>query len=352
MENAQEDSESSSYESSDEEADDLILEGVLVRNAEVPSSDEDDSSNNEDDDEEEILEDNDQKQLLKDSQKHKISHATSPQAQKKKKKGLKKDDKDSEDDLVQVEFTFHDMDEKFFHGLKMLLLSAPIYAPVSSALADEMIENISVGTVVSCDDGGENVYGFASVLPIVSPLAENNKSRTLSGQEQLIQLCMDQCPEQYKAEMKIVTSGSTQRPAGIFLHGRMVNLPLEITFILHQQLVLDMDWAVDHAEGGEAERKALDFGAFVLFAPCYLDSMTQKVTYKNFDDEIFAGCAEFVYAIHPPPSASSTAKQSTGKRKTQNDPADNMTHVIVLTKTGHRQAMKQLNELIHGRTPS
>jgi len=376
-------------EEEEEEEDDLILEGVLVRNPEVPSSDEDEEEDEVgDDDEEEKACDVSQSDINKGSQEYKASSiAQENQSNKNKKKKIeinsskgKKQDDDSEesdddndgkneDDLVQVDFTFHDMDEKFFHGLKMLLLSTPIYAPFSSALADEMIDNISVGTVVSCDDGGDNVYGFASVLPIVSSSSDdyqtdekkkkkNHHTRSIA-QEQLIQQCMDQCPEQYKTEMNIVTSGSTQRPAGIFLHGRMVNLPLEITLVLHEQLVLDIDWAIEHAEGGEIERKKLDFGAFVLLAPCYLDPVTQKVTYKHFDDEIFANCAEFVYTIHhhhhtsvtTTTNSSMNKKRNHSQSKTDSNIDDStLTNVIVLTKTGHRQGMKDMNELVHGRT--
>jgi hypothetical protein len=78
----------------------------------------------------------------------------------------------------------------------------------------------------------------------------------------------------------------------------MVNMPLEIVEILHQQLVLDMDWAVEHAEGGEDERKSLDFGAFVRLAPAYRSSGTTY--YKLFDDEIFAQHAEFSYEVTLP----------------------------------------------------
>jgi hypothetical protein len=330
---------SGSSSEDDDDEDEMILEGVLRRNPEVPSSSDDEDSNpNDNDDDDEDGKGN----------KHKLpqtqNSTTSTNIKKLKKDSKnKKDPKQgidrSDDDLVHVEFTFHDMDEKFWHGLKMLLLSVPVFAPISSALADELIENISVGTVVSCDDGGDNVYGFASVLPI-QPFSEDDPTAL----QHLIQRCMDECPDQHKAEMTFVTSGSTQRPAGIFIHGRMVNLPLDITLILHEQLVLDMDWAVDHAEGGEAERKLLDFGALILLAPCYVDAITQKNTYKNFDDELFASHAEFVYPIHTTHPMSKSLK----KRSSQTNDHEGITHVIVLTKTGHRQAMKELKELVNG----
>jgi hypothetical protein len=56
-----------------------------------------------------------------------------------------------------------------------------------------------------------------------------------------------------KAELETVFLGKTKRPTGFFLQGQMVNMPLEIVEIMHQQLVLDMDWAVEHALRGEAD---------------------------------------------------------------------------------------------------
>jgi hypothetical protein len=131
--------------------------------------------------------------------------------------------------------------------------------------------------------------------------------------------------------METVLSGKTKRPAGFLMHGRMVNLPLEIVEVLHQQLVLDMDWAVENAEGGEEERKSLDFGAFVRIAPA-MPGDHGSVEYKYFDDEIFATNAEFVYQIDAPKNFGSETKQ--------------LCCVIVMTKTGHRAAMKELRKLI------
>lgn len=246
--------------SSDEEDDDLILEGVIVRNPEVESSDDDD------DKEEEVL-------MKKPAAIAKRNREPSkPQAAAKKAKR-------EPDNMIQVDFTFCDMDDKFFHGIKTLLhSSSTIYAPDSSALSDLMIENVSVGTVISTEgDDESNVFGFASVLNV-----------TTNGSQSCIQrlkkACLDQCPEQHRQEMETVLSGKTKRPAGFLIHSRMINLPLEIVEVLHQQLVLDMDWAVENAEGGEEERKSLDFGAFVRLAPA-TPSSDGACVYKYFDDE-------------------------------------------------------------------
>jgi protein BCP1 len=292
--------ESSDDESSDEEDDDLILEGVVIRNPEVESSDDESSS---------------EKPMAK-----KRKAGSSSQAIKKPKGS-------SGPDIVQVEFTFWDMDEKFFHGIKTLLhSSSTIYAPDSSALSDLIVENVSVGTVISTEGDDEgNVYGFATVLNI-----------TTNGSQPCIQrlkkACVEQCPEQHKVELETVLSGKTKRPAGFLLHGRMINLPLEVVEVLHQQLVLDMDWAVENAEGGKEERKSLDFGAFVRLAPAFPSD--GSIVYKYFDDEVFASNAEFVYTIDAPKPFGSEEKQ--------------ICRVIVMTKTGHREAMKELAQLVNG----
>ena len=126
------------------------------------------------------------------------------------------------------------MEEKYFHGLKTILTSSsPIYGANSSGLADLMIENMDVGTVVSSEgDTDGNVFGFASVLNVKT----HQNQPTIQA---LKKVCLEQCPEANKKELEIVLSGKTKRPAGFYLHGRMVNMPLEIVEVLHQQLVLD-----------------------------------------------------------------------------------------------------------------
>mmetsp|Transcript_18738 Transcript_18738/g.26428 ORF Transcript_18738/g.26428 Transcript_18738/m.26428 type:complete len:385 (+) Transcript_18738:150-1304(+) len=330
--------------SSDEEDDDLVLEGVLTRNPEVPSSSDDDD----DDDDEEVSSESeaedDSKQSSNKVQKQSNSKKSkdnntkkrpSPSTknkneQKKKKKKNKTPIKEEGPEIVQVDFTFCDMDEKFFYGLKAQLNgSSPIYASQSSPLADLMIENIAVGTVISTDgDEDGYVYGFASVLNVT-------KSQDAPCLQHLKTLCLKNCPSQRKAELEHVLSGKTNRPAGFLLHSRMVNLPLEITEVLHQQLVLDMDWAVKNAHGGEQVRKSLDFGAFVRLAPTYPSSEgSSSVMYKYFDDEIFASNAEFTYTFDAPKTFGSEEKQ--------------LCTVIVMTKTGHRAAMEEMKKMVGG----
>ncbi len=325
--------------SSEEEGEDLILEGVLIRNQEVASSSEDDDDDNDSDDE--TAQDGPKKKKAKveNKKRENISNNAANSSNKNGGKNTKskpnKKEKKNEPEIVNVEFTFNDMKEAYFHGMKNFLLNQPAYASNSSALSDLIIENVSVGTVVSTEDGEDNVFGFASVLNVTT-------YKDKPCMKFLKQKCLESCPERHKHEMETVLSGKTKRPAGILLHGRMVNLPLEITLVLHEQLVQDMDWAVENAEGGEEERKSLNFGAFVILAPCTRDGASHSTIYKNFDDEIFAGNAEFTF----PMDLSKLRKKGEGRSKTDNEGDNENVDVIVMTKDGHRKAMKELKKMI------
>jgi protein BCP1 len=337
-----------SSSSSDEEDEDLVLEGVVIRNPDASDSEEDNHYN--DTSGEEVEDTNDSKPAANTSSttssdknnkkktnnismchmKNKRGQAAQKGPSKNKENKKRKKQESAGPEIIPVEFTFCDMNERYFHGLKTLLASSsPLYATSSSAFADLMIENISVGTVISTDADKEEgtVYGFASVLNVTT-YQDNECVQSLKN------LCLSKCPHQHKKELDTVLSGKTKRPVGFLLQSRMVNLPLEIVEILHQQLVLDMDWAVEHAEGGEEDRKSLNFGAFVRLAPTYRSSGVSY--YKYFDDEIFSQYAEFYFEIALP--------NSFGMEETP------YCMVIVMTKTGHRAAMKNLNHIVNGAT--
>jgi BCCIP len=311
----------------DEDDDDLVLEGVVVRNLDVSDDDDEDENYGDEKDDESDKDGN-----LEDDERRPTATASDPSTSKRESSGCRvRKKRKPNDELLEVDFTFCDMDEKYFHGLKSLIHStSSVYQEHSSALADLMIENVAIGTIVgtSLEDSSEaDVFGFASVLNVTT----YQKSPAIQF---LKQLCLDHCPPEHTKDLGMALSGKTNHPAGFFLHGRMINMPMEIVLILHQQLVLDMDWAIDNANvDSDAERKALDFGAFVRLAPCHLEN--RLIVYKYFDDEVFAQNAEFSFTLDVPKTDGTVTEKQ-------------QVCVMVLMKTGHRAAMADLSKLIHG----
>jgi len=341
--NSDDDSDSSSDDDS------LVLEGVLTRNPDASDSDDDDDDEISSEEEEEA--EPTKKKGKKSDSLSKANNGSNKGKKKEQSKKKQKSKKEPEPEMIQVDFLFCDLHERFFHGMKTLLHRNGVHAPHSSQLSDLIIENEMVGTILSTDvDANENskkkkpsskgasaalpqqeeanVFGFASIINLTT----NHSSPCIQS---LKSICLKHCPSAHKLEMETVLSGKTKRPAGFFFQERMVNVPLEIVEVLHKQLVLDMDYAVNNADD-EKEKKSLDFGAFVRLAPCYKgDSGNNSVIYKYFDDEVFATNAEFVYNFEVP------------KLHEDDEKEEMWCSVVVLTKTGHRSAMKELKKMIN-----
>ncbi|OEU20163.1 hypothetical protein FRACYDRAFT_224679 [Fragilariopsis cylindrus CCMP1102] len=356
------DSDDDSSESSSDDEGDLVLEGVLVRNPDASdssSSDDDDddddgplsSSEDEGEDEEEdskppaSKKQKQQKQQDNNNNKKDDENPTTKTTKKQKNKKHKKQKKGPE--IVPMEFTFCDMNKKFFHGIKALLTSSsPIYLSCNSSnLTDLMITNVAIGTVISTiyeykngmvhDPEYDNVvYGFASVLNVTT----HQHTESINY---LKKICLQKCPSSKKQELEIVLSGTTKRPCGFLFQCRMVNLPLEIVDVLHSQLLLDMDHAINNTNTNnnnckdheEQQRKALDYGVFIRIAPTYKEGTTGTY-YKYFDDEILANHSEYTYEIELP--------KTYGMEETP------YCTVIVLTKLGHRSAIQNLKNMVNG----
>lgn len=367
--------------SSDDDDDDLGLEGVLVRNPDASSSSSSSEDENEesdggsqDDNNEDSNSDDDSKcdkemngtaeskasSKLESSPPKKKSTTTKRRAspspnppqnahQKKQKKPKKSkakakkkksssDNDDDDEDLVQVDFTFHDMDEKFYDGLKALLHnSGTVYQPHAGNWADIMVDNVSVGTLLSTDGDVEgNVYGFASVLNVHTTYRESPAVQHLQD------VCCKGCPPEHRDAFRAVWTkekeGKGSGPTGVLLHGRMINLPLEITLTLHQQLLLDLDWAVQHAEGGPDERQSLDFATIVRVAPCQLEGgggdRSSAVVHRYFDDEFFHDRAHLSFVTDAPKSYSKEQPQKL--------------QISVLTASAFRQAVQDLERMVGG----
>jgi hypothetical protein len=255
--NSNDGDDSSAYSSSDDD-DSLVLEGVLVRNpdASSSSSDDEDELSSEEEEDESMNKPASSKTKTKGGNRNVISIANNNKHTKQPKKKQKTSkSKQNQPEMIHVEFLFCDVHERFFHGMKTLLHRQAYHASHSSQLVDLIIENSMIGTVLSTDldDNSNNsssssnnnktattmqmqqhnteeanVFGFVSIIN----LSTNNSSSCIQS---LKSLCLSHCPNEYKSELTTVLSGTTARPVGFFFHERMINVPLEITLVLHEQ---------------------------------------------------------------------------------------------------------------------
>lgn len=251
-----------------------------------------------------------------------------------KKKKRKKDNAKE----VEVEFIFCDMDEKFFGGIKALIVSNTssfLNATNCLDITNLILENVEVGTVVSTEGYEEDyVYGFASILNLT--VHKNHQVIT-----SIKQLCVQNCPDNYLAEVQLLFSGATRRPVGLLLREGMLNLPMIVTHAIHQQLLLDVEWASGKSEkkndsSNNDDYEFFDFGMLVRIAPSFpsnTSSVGSNPIYKYLDDEVLAANAEFVYSIDP----------SKTKMAMENP---YIYTVIIISFKGYRASVKDLSKML------
>ena len=300
---------SSSSEDEDSEDESLVLEGELVRHPDAPpSSSEDDES------------DEEESGSVEEASGKKRNRPKNNNSQGRKKS--KKQKPSEQQETLQVEFLFCDMSETYFHGLSSLLQnSSTIYQAHASELADQVIENVAIGTLIA-QDKDDAVYGFASVISFTT----YQQSESIQFIKKYI---LDHCPDNKRDELSVILSGTTKKPAGLMLHGRMINLPMELVGTLQDQLYQDLEWAKDNAD--ENERESLKFGLFVRIAPCTQEQ--SSFIYRYFEDEVLAGRSQLSFACKAPTAYSR-----------EDEP---MIQVLVLTRDGYKEALGDLQRMIN-----
>jgi BCCIP len=399
-------SEESTADDDDDDEDDLALDGQLVRR---PDSDEDED---EDDDGGDGKTTRTTSEGPAAKKAKKLVSNKKKEDDGKDYDDEDSDDDEDEDvpiDRIDVDFVFCDLDERFFHGIaNFLSLQYPASVGVQpSLLADYMVQsNNSVGTCISteADQGDENdvsnkgnIYGYASIaLPSMSsscPPNESSSSSSAPAKEDtnenkqkkkkkkrkqtentgdgtpspetalatLLEYCQSKVPKdsinkttlrQYFVDDSSSSATGSDQHVGLLSHGRMMNLPLELVPVLHQQLLLDLDYAMtlqqqdtradnDGADNDDDDDE-YDFrplSHLIRIAPCYRDKRA-GVLYKLFDDEHLADAADAVYDIM-------VSKNSSDNNNKSNCSGDDSTllRVILIPLASYRQVVADLARL-------
>jgi len=359
--------------SSESDDDELELAGELVRNSDASSSSSDDEEEDSEDDDEKPAASS--KQSSDDHKKRTIEPSSQkrPRDQKSKKKRKKKD-KDDDDDLENIEFIFCDTHDKYWHGCKALLQNSGIlYQKHASTLMDWTLEQV-VGTVVSTSQAyseEDAVFGFATLVDattIISTTAvsttkqksldrekEDQRQQRVRAMEYLQQYALKECPAEYLPDMTklLKHSSSSSNKLFVFLHGRMINLPLEIVLVLHEQLWLDWEFNIQQesttkpsSKSGKKKKKAKAAAAtppllsdqsdprIVRWAPC-TSSGGGELLYRYYDDELLSQRALVSYTVKSGPKAYSQEEAQ-------------WLQVMVLTPGQYWQAIQDLKALVGG----
>eukprot|EP00977_Amphora_coffeiformis_P004268 scaffold898_cov168-Amphora_coffeaeformis.AAC.13 len=347
----QDDDDDVSAESSDSSSDDdsLVLEGQLVRNPDVSSSSSDEDDDDDVEEEEVAAEEKPAKSTANkktDATDNKrkqhpttANSAEKNQASKQKKKKKKQRDDDGGVDMSYVEFIFCDMHEKYWDGLKALISNAgsALYQAHSSALADQMIEYDMVGTVLAQDhDPEHNVYGFGSILHWghFPTAARQQFASVCGGPPEVGSTKSSSSSANNVACQKRVAQALQADPnspnTAFMLMGRMINVPVEIVYALHQQVWQDVVWA--QKEKTKLSYKKID--TVLRLAPCTQDGGDNSYVYRYFEDELLAAQAVGSYVVEAPRSFS---REDTVYLQ-----------VLELTLPAYERAIQALERMVNG----
>jgi hypothetical protein len=323
--------------SSSSDDDSLVFEGIVEKERDLDNYESSDSD-----------EDQEKKPSSRKGNKNVKSQKAEVDKEKNKQKkralGSETSDDESDDDdgELEVDFMFCDMNmDNHFHGIKTLLGFEPLHAPHSSQLSDYILDNVEVGTLVTTeDDPDHNVYAFASVLN----LGPDKDNKSMYGSKpcisKLIKLCIDRCPSEYQTQLTKLLSPKSQKAkaVGLLLQARMVNVPLTIVEVLHQQLIKDMEWAGAGGEKKKKRRPDFDFGTFLVLAPCSRDHSNHALYYKYVEDEIFASNAEFHFEFD--------VMQKTASAAQREAVSYNLCSVLAISRKAYHASLKEFSKLV------
>lgn len=253
------------------------------------------------------------------------------------------DDEDDSEDEIKLEgkveqvsedytFEFNDMRDEYTTGIRTLLRSVISNPTEAYSLADRISAQKVVGTVINCE-GGDDAFAFATVLPLTKVLEVPTVGKILAHLAQCVDGLVNKPSSSSSSksssvspEIKLLhdTLSSGKSSAGILLHQRFSNLPIELIGPLHRNLEEDLSWAQtkthsdddnDEPLEGSVARSATFFSdlAYVLLL-CPVGASkdfdvsgvkahsvlgTAALTFDSFEDEVYFQHAEAAVVFKP-----------------------------------------------------
>ena len=245
-------------------------------------------------------------------------------------------------EIVNVNFDFSDPSEKHFSSLRQYLIS---YLPIEnffvSELADLIVKQVSVGTMIQVENEPEDVYGFITALSL-------HQYRHVECIQQIRRFLIEKCPEESKKDMLRVLNGK----CGLVISERLVNMPYQLVPPLHNALHEDIEWALENEDNAEL-RSNFDFEKFIIISTCSVEKAKKKPSgkkaskasssdgystakvFQNFEDEFLSQASEISFTVDKPVRdadvATAVKKQSV---------------VMVLSRKQHQLSLESFSALV------
>lgn len=141
---------------------------------------------------------------------------------------------------VALDFDLTNPSEEDFHGVKQLL-----QGDGQSQLADLIVNQGNIGTLVKADNDDQHVCALATLLnPRQYDLASVTKHMLQKARK-----AGDACHEQLKAVL-----GKKKHQIGVLFSERVPNVPPDVFGPLHRNLLEDVEWSCTTPECPEDER--------------------------------------------------------------------------------------------------
>lgn len=148
-------------------------------------------------------------------------------------------------ELIDVSFTFVDPRDVHFKSVRLLLREHALVAQDldASDMAEAVVAQKCVGTMVAVEGEEDDAYAFGTVLPL-----DQLKDRRFWSQ--FASALAAKCPPPVKDALQAVLAGTQRSRTGLLLNQRMINMPPQISPPLLNSLVADIRWARDEVRGG------------------------------------------------------------------------------------------------------
>ncbi|KAJ3148661.1 Mss4p nuclear export [Irineochytrium annulatum] len=221
-----------------------------------------------------------------------------------------------EDELVDVDLDFFDPKEIDFHGLKTLLRQIFLNDADLinlSAIADAIIAQPHIGSVVKVDDG-KDPYAVMTMLDI----SKQKEDWTKPFKKLLLQKCKQ------KATRERLDDVLKNKCVGFLLNERLVNMPAQIAGNMLRLTLEEMEWSLE-------QNKCPAYEYVIVVSKLFADAEQEadeessapradeksrkrkgppnEILYVNVEEDIYEQNAEFSYQY-------SVASGSRGEEKT------------------------------------